>query len=577
MDYETCRWILCFAPIQVGRGTKIFEFSDFLTALALLGVIYTITDVRYKFRIAIAPGELHSRTFVLFAAIGIGSLLTGLWPAMGWWVPETFGLSQVMLQTIWAILFFTAVFTWMWYAFIHPPIFGRSNARRYLDVMVSYMVRGNDDELKVIASELGRSAEQLVRYARQIPEVRIAQQAGRKYKSTDRGYCAYQVFLLIGNRKLCKQIVRSAPATAKYLFDAVIKTGKYHLPLAQFARNISGEAINWEESFLYDEADGFQSGLLGYIKPITKAVYGNIRLIEALASQVGSPLDVFYKDQLSWNSRQWEAYCRAVLIALEDCLKQGSTDGTYGVFSRAIEDLKTAFRDIGSINGVTDSYDTDAYQKMHVIAQFVTDASELLNNTPNRPEPFNRVRESTYPKNIYDNLAGLVLDMCVASSAVTEPFFTSWMVQYNTVWNAVFGTENGPVWHILRHKVMRLLYDEIATMSRIPNYKGARILGFCLNVLGVSHGARPARGRYGRDAWPLAIAAQAWCKKNYLTMREELPDVADAVLTGSITFDEPNNRLVKTYAKGLHREAPQSFMDLDAARPSAEADLTRPD
>jgi hypothetical protein len=32
---------------------------------------------------------------------------------------------------------------------------------------------------------------------------------------------------------------------------------------------------------------------------------------------------------------------------------------------------------------------------------------------------------------------------------------------------------------------------------------------------------------------------------------------------GSITFDKENNRLVKTYIKGLSREAPKEFPDLD--------------
>jgi len=46
---EYCFWLFCFEPISASPASKIFGFSEFLAAVALLAVIYTITDVRYKF------------------------------------------------------------------------------------------------------------------------------------------------------------------------------------------------------------------------------------------------------------------------------------------------------------------------------------------------------------------------------------------------------------------------------------------------------------------------------------------------------------------------------------------------
>ena len=40
-------------------------------------------------------------------------------------------------------------------------------------------------------------------------------------------------------------------------------------------------------------------------------------------------------------------------------------------------------------------------------------------------------------------------------------------------------------------------------------------------------------------------------------------DVAESVLIGSISFDKVGSRLVKTYFKGLKREAPKSYLDLE--------------
>jgi hypothetical protein len=54
-----------------------------------------------------------------------------------------------------------------------------------------------------------------------------------------------------------------------------------------------------------------------------------------------------------------------------------------------------------------------------------------------------------------------------------------------------------------------------------------------------------------------------WTRKNYLKLVEIQPDVAAAVPTGRITFDAENNRLVKTYFKGLQLEEPKEFLDLE--------------
>lgn len=572
MIHEVCHWGLCFVPLHTTHADKVFEFSDFLTAVALLAIVYTISDARYKFRIAIAPGNLYTVTYALLAMVGIGSLLTVVWPLEHWWVPRTVGLSLVRLQAIWAGLFLAALLTWMWYAFIRPPVFGRRNARRYFNVLVNYVVRGNDEELKIVASELGRSAAKLVSLAKETSRLRVERPAVSKGKpkarKPDAGYFANQVMLLLGNRKLCRHIVRSSPATAKLLFDEMAKTRKYDLPLGQFCRNLSGEAIRWEESFLYDEAEGYDSGLLGYVKPISRAVYGNFDTIEALARQHISPLDVSYQDRRKWTAPQWNAYCRTVLIALEDALRKDRDDYAWQVFARAIEEIRGASRDIYSLNGVEDSYDTDVYQRLHVVVEFVKHAIELFDEATHVPDPLPGIRHNTFPKGIHDHLAGLIADLCFDAAGVSSPFGTSWMVQHNTVWS-LFIWHQSPTWKIVRAKAARLLYDEIADMSTNPNYKGARILGFILNVNGLEPRLKPAASGPGREAYALAKAARAWAKKGYMALRSELPDVAESVLIGTISFDEAGPRLVKTYVRGLRREAPKVYLPLDPAPPPA--------
>lgn len=570
MTTESCYWLFCFGPISTNLTTNIFGFSEFLAAVALLAVVYTIADVRYKFRIAVTPGALYATTFILIAVIGLQTLLTEIWVAEGWWVPKTIGLTRSTWQGIFGILFLGTFLTWMYYAFIRPPVFGRRNALRFARELYRYILRGNDDELKVIANELARSAKPLIKYCRRLPPHFLDEDVSQKQvrKKVGAEDYAHDILLLIANRKFCRQIVGASPVTAQALFEEMASANKFDIPMGQFARNISSEAVAQKGSFLYDEAEGYTSGLMGYLKPVSKAVYGNYLLVEALASNVASPLDIYYEEQRVWDARQWKAYCRATLMTLKNCLKKGYGSQNSYALNRAMHNIKCAYRDLYKLNDTPDGFGSDIYHRLSEAANFVRDAIDIIDKQSSPPKPLHRIREGTYPKNIYDHLALLIFEMCFAASTVNSPPETCWTIHHNVVWSTVFtGTsDGGAAWKIVQFKVRRLLYDEIARLAKFPNYKGSRILGFCLNVLGMETGS--SKKGYGKDAYALAKAVRSWARKHYLSMRQRNAEVAESVLIGSVSFDEAGGRLVKTYSKGLNQEPPKSYLILDPPAPS---------
>lgn len=98
MKTEVCYCLLCFTRAEASAVPKIFGFVEFITALALLVVLYTIIDIRYKFRLAIVPGGLYLMTFLLIIVIGVETLLTELWYAEGWWLPKTAVLNRPLWE-----------------------------------------------------------------------------------------------------------------------------------------------------------------------------------------------------------------------------------------------------------------------------------------------------------------------------------------------------------------------------------------------------------------------------------------------------------------------------------------------
>jgi hypothetical protein len=436
----------------------------------------------------------------------------------------------------------------MYYAFICPPIFCSRNAHRFARELAEYIRRSNEDELKVIANELARSASQLIKKSKCLPS-RFCNQ--NEPEQTEIQNYAYEILLLIADRKFCKCIVMFSPITVQEFFGKMSSMEKFDIPIGQFARNISSEAIAQKGSFLYEEKEGYISGLLGYIKPVSTALYGNYALIEALGDHTDSPLDILYKEPWGWDADQWEAYCRAVLITLGNFLGQGEDIQNSPVLNRAFSTIKHANYDLHKLDDISGMYGNDILDRFNVVIEFIKKAIDLIDQQTILPKHFNGVREKTYPKNIYDQLAIMIYEVCLQSTKANLQASDSWSLQYIVVWDTFFciAGNGSPAWKIVRFKVRRVLYEKIKKLTHIPNHEGAKILGFCLQVLGFGVGSD--KKNYGKGVYPLVKVVNSWTKKNYLSLRQKNIDVADSVLMGNLSFDAANNRLVKIYNKAL--------------------------
>ena len=548
----------CFEPPSAISGNPIFGFAEFMAALALLFVLYTISDVRYRFRLQIAPLPLQGGSYITLALVGVGSLISDLWFAEGWPVPSLLS-KQALWQASLAAAFLCVVLIWTYIAFIRPPTFSRWNAERFGQALYRIVVRGADSELAVIASELVRSADPLVRCSRTKGSARRQDEDQKKIGAS--AY-AHDILLLMGSRKLCRHIVSSSPVTAIVLLESMAREKLYTLPAGPFATNVTTEALINKDSPLYHEDAGYSSGLIGYLRPFSKAMYGNFTLVENLDP---SPLDIDLDLQWNWDPSQLEAYCRAVLVTYESRLAPGRGSYVHSYkLDRALERIEWASMRTYELDGVESlSYFTDQYRRLRTAVKFCKDAVHLLEKQEKPPKAILRRREWRHGvQDYYDDIASMMFEIIDNASAVTKPSGTCWTIQHNTVWSEFFRLNgDSKVSKAIHFKLRRLLYDEIMQLSDLPNFKSARILALCLNVMGVKPELRKKTG-YGRETFALKKVVLKWVAKNYLRLREIQPDVADACIAGGISFDEEGRRLVKSYIKGLNREVPRDFLNL---------------
>lgn len=559
---------ICLVPIQGTAG--LFGFKDFIAALVLLVIVYTVSDIRYRFRVAVAPVPLFRITYSLIVAIGFGTLLTDVWISEDWLVPNTVFITAAIWQGILAALLLGLIITWMHYAFIKPPVFDKNNYRKYAHELYRIVLKGSEAELPVIAHELAASAKSLVSLAADLPKLKAA--AKGPLKPCAEGY-ANDMLLLIANRKFCRHLVASSPFTAIRFLDAVAEGKSYHVPIGLFAQNVSIEAIRNKDSGLYHEDEGYNSGLLGYIKPFSHALYGDYELVEALGNRNHSPLDVGYKSVWAWDADQFETYCRATLMTLQSYLEGGHWNQHSFVLTRAVRDIQeTAGRAISEIKKAADDYYGDAWHRLHSSAQFIKDSTNLIGKMKPPPKPRTlrirrRERMRLSDEDTYGLLAEAMFAMIHSAAYIEGPPDKAWGIHHNSVWSDFFDYDGeNPAWKVVRFKLRRLLYDEIRDLESLPNFKAARVLGICLNVMGLTKGKHSG---YGKEHAALKAAVLEWTRRNYLRLRAANVKIADACLIGSITFDAAHSRLVKTYLAGLRPEPDREYLPLLPAPSSA--------
>jgi len=543
---------ICFTQPPASAGDAIFGFGDFLTALALLVLVYNSADPLYRFRINVAPIRLFPLTFWTTLVVGGGSLLTDLWFAERWYAPA-WGVSRAEIQAGLGLLFLVLVSAWTWFAFVRPASFAKLNAKAYFLALYRAIVRGSEKELAAVASELSRSGKALVRYAAEhihrfpgekVPEPREV----TKY--------ATQALLLLGNRKLCRQIVATSPETAIVIMQEARAAEKYRLPLGQFAQNLTTEALLNRDSSLYHE-DGLSSGLAGHWKPFTNTVYGDFQLVAGMEG--GSPFDIDYRVRLS--PEEFDAYCRVVLCTFKSYVDGGwyeSYPHAFGTAMRKVTEYGSG--DLHKIDKLEDYYPNDAEARFSRACRFIQDALGILDKKDGLQVGKLRLPgKYDISETIIDVLAEAASELISAASRVREPKSLAWHIQHNTAW-AFFTRlgKRGPASRAFRIKLARLLYKDILELEKFPNFKGAGVLYVVLNCTALGNYISGRR----RADFPIGRAVLAWTHRNYMRLAEVHPPIAQRCISPAMTFDKDRARIVRVFDGGLNLNPQEVVLDL---------------
>ncbi|MBM3577267.1 MAG: hypothetical protein FJX40_06310 [Alphaproteobacteria bacterium] len=533
----------------ISDTSSVFGLAQFLSTLALLVVVFNVSDFRYRYRLYVTRYDIRKAAILTASAIAGVLLLTEFWFQNALPIPRFlnhYSNIKIVLAAVFLVLIIYIVLV----CFLRPPKLARANAVQFFRATTHLIHQGNKDRLQAIAEDLGPAMEDIFRLGSQV------RSHSEPSKPPIEQVCAHDLLLTLADRRFCNLIVDRDPAFAIRCFVLAIKYPE--APFAQFSRNVGEEFIVNTDSAFYQEDSGYSSGYFGYAKPITSTVFGSYELIERCATKGVSSLELHYSIIDTLDAIQMEGFKRAGLAFFSAYLEKNPHQSHSYAFARLLASVDSCTSGIYKINNLAvDEWKSPEYARFKAAADFLKEAIALLDKSGIKARSVRPGKETFH--DVYDALAQAVVGLISSAATVDVATFVCWTVQHNIAWKTLFSHRESYTYSILRFKVRRLIYNEIIQNS--GNFIGARYLGFCLHVLGLTAGDR--RRAFNREDYALRACVINWTKKNYKMLLADHPNVAQACLQGFVTYDHEKHQLVKTFSDLTRKEAPREVLALD--------------
>lgn len=550
---------LHFVPLS-SAGPKFFGLAEYISGLALMVLAWTIADSKYRFRIEVAPFNARKITYAVVVLIGFATLFTDIWRAAQWHVIEIAGspLTPVVWQGILALVFLGAFCGWAALAFFISARFHRGNAVRYFKAMKRATLQGSGLELSVIAEELAAGIPGVVKHATNRDFRAHPQDEVHPYRPSATEQCANSILGMLGDRRFSAAIADKSPGTALILFEEVQKQERFDIDVGTFARNLVAAAIANKDSFIYHETlPAYLSGFLGWSQPLTSAMFGDYTLV----SGIDTLFDVYYEDKRLWDTRQWAVYSKVMGITLGNFIAAGGgRDRT--TMNRAIGNLREVTSPARWFKGTnTQAELSDIAARFDIVAKFVHRALVCLNRRTTLMDQRLRRRQLGHAMpSIYELLATLIFETFQDAANIRSPVDSASWIQLNVVWLGMFDPEKfeTKAGRIIRLNVFKKILGELHRMETFPNFAGAHLLGFCLNVLGL----RLWHRRRDRLEVRVHKIILEWTKSNYGRFLASHPIVAAACFVDGFTYDVERRLIVRTFTGVLGRKPRVSYLPI---------------
>ena len=494
-----------------------FGFTTFLTGIAFLLMAWTTSDYKYRFRLnisSLSPKSLSRITIFL----GFAVLVCDFFASMEWISPCRHNICQLVL----AILFLFEITYWLFVCFFRPPIFGRRNHTRYTQEFDHILYSGDEAKMLIIAEELIRSLPKIVKHS--VGEYCDWEKCSNITKD------ALRIIGMMGDKLFCRTIVRKSIDTALVLFYNVEKERKYDIGLNIFAKNLTTEALQWEQSFAYRETSLGES-ILTHWQPVVNSIYGNHKIILHLKDLLRPD----YSLTQNWNSHQVNAYVELMTTAFYSCYDH-CYDAHY--FSNVFENLESTICRVcwrSEWNGSpAEDDEKNVFWKAMLFYQNVIHG---LLNSKEKPKIWRKYTDDFYQKDLLDCLADSLVKVFYFAGGVRGPENIRHIIQYMHCYDPIFSLgECKNAGSLFMLKLRRAVVSEIKKDSGLV---GIYLLLFFLEIFGLS----TDKGYVHKDAAVLKRYLHSYAKTNFFRMYTKAKKMRTFSLPKRVSINEKKKEL----------------------------------
>lgn len=532
-------------PPQTNKGSNVFGFPEFIASLAIFIVVYSASDFRTRFRVAVAIIPLKIALMWLMFFVCALTITSSYWYENGFYVPKMFE-KKANLEILIGAAFALTSLAWICIAYIFRPSFSKWNCHHFAQAFFSTLLKGAESEIIIVAEEIQETLPKIIK---------AASMEQSKYSD-----CANDILSCFGDQRFTKCVALYSPATAIIIAEEISKCRNYNLPVSQFFRNLTFESVLHSESLVYRENSSYESGMIGRLKYFKTKIYGNYSLIDGISTSQLAIYDLEIFGSSNFDAKKIKTYCELLLETIADYLKTTGPECYSKTISHAIRDLSLFLNSVHNLSKNSAQIEFENVRAKFIsIINFIHDLNYSLEKIPSSKLSIARMRG--YSTEFYDSIASLIFEMLLLSEYIDTNYWSNHTLQTLIFWDCAFGSTNKcDHWDAVCYRIRRKIYDEICNLNEIPNYKSARILRACLKLLPFE---MDKKTQSERRVYAIQKATINWVKWNFLKLYSKNPHIAKFCMHNQVTLSRDKKSIVKSFIHPLNKKENKTFIHLE--------------
>ncbi|WP_155400413.1 hypothetical protein [Vibrio campbellii] len=582
-DFLSICWVSANSNIE-----PFFGFSDFMSALALIFVMYTVTDYRYKIKVNIYKVNLQLIAYLSMILVGLGLLIGEVWTSSSLPVPKWFP-SYSFWQATLSLYFVSIVFWWVKIAFI-----GKSSytIRNHIKVLKEYksMLTGRDENLKSIAineledivqdiilstdsrviiddksirTKAFKIQQKILKPLNSLGMIRFLGKAFNiiikvnnssmdKYikKHQEKRESSFEIIRLLSNNENSILLSESSSALLNNIMNALSSLQAYERHVVpKFFKQLSNALIENSHSHLHSSNHPIYLPIEIDTNSVHFMVYSNHKMIESFSLAGSSPFDIDLSTRKGMSVDSYRRFCESVVYSFLS--RQSDKDFDFKIPSFLIHSHTTIKLHLynrannSQLESFEDIFSSDFYNHLLITANLVNGLCSL-SRLDRRPRIIDVKRLNEKNDELFNFMSKVCYDYMLVALSIDSKKEGAIHLQHSCITLDTLRAPNDNQvinsFELISRLVQRKLYYKVRQLTKGYDRDGILIAKFFLDICLQSQDRHHLSGLNGNFV-ALGKSVVIWYKNNFSNIWENNPELAKRLIPDEFEYD-PDTKVI---------------------------------